>query len=150
VRYPRDNCLQGAPVNTTKGIPPGQSELVRSGQKIAILVFGPFLETGEKIARQYDCTLINMRFVKPLDEERLLELSKNHSHFFCVEDNTEQAGAGSAVNEFISRHGLATKCVINGLKDSFPIQGTRPQVLEDNLLNDAHLAIKIAAILETQ
>jgi 1-deoxy-D-xylulose-5-phosphate synthase len=147
VRYPRDNCATTERINTTTGIPLGQSELVSTGQKIAILVFGPFLEIAEKLSAKYDCTLVNMRFVKPLDQNRLMELSNNHSHFFCIEDNAELAGAGSAVNEFISQHGLSTRCIMNGLKDHFPIQGTRPQVLEDNQLDFTQLATKIESIL---
>ncbi len=149
VRYPRDNCLKTDLINTSKSIPIAQSELIRDGKNIAILVFGPFLKIATELSEQFDCTVINMRFVKPLDEQRLIELSKNHSHFFCLEDNAESGGAGSAVNEFLSQHDLNVKCSLNGLKDSFPEQGTRDQVLQQNKLDIEQLSNRIKSIINS-
>ena len=150
VRYPRDNCGKTEIIDTRHCIPIGESELLRTGQQIAILVFGPLLEIGNKLAEQFNCSLVNMRFVKPLDEARLRQLSETHSHLFCIEDNTEAGGAGSAVNEFISQHQLDIKCSISGLKDSFPIQGSRAEVLQDNQLDIAQLAFKIQSLLNAE
>ena len=147
VRYPRDNCLITDTVNISQAIPVGESELLRSGQHIAILVFGPFLQMANDLAERFDASLVNMRFVKPLDEARLLELARNHRHFFCIEDNTIIGGAGSAVAEFIQQNQLGTHCYINGLSDMFPAQGTRQQVLADYQLDSDHLAEKIESIL---
>ena len=149
VRYPRDNCSKIDKINTSKSIPIAQSELIREGEKVAILVFGPFLKLAGELSEQFDCSLINMRFVKPLDEARLHELSKNHSHFVCIEDNTELGGAGSAVNEFISQHELNVKCSLNGLKDIFPAQGSREQVLEQNQIAFKQLSQKIKAFVNS-
>ncbi len=150
VRYPRDNCSKTDSINIAKIIPIGQSELIRQGNKLAILVFGPFLKMAAELAEQFDCSLINMRFVKPLDETRLLELSKNHSHFLCIEDNTESGGAGSAVNEFISLHKLDVKCSLHGLKDIFPAQGSRKQVLQQNQLGIEQLETQIKSIINNK
>ncbi len=147
VRYPRDNCSKTENINTLESIKIGQSELLREGSKVAILVFGPFLGIAKELADQFDCSLVNMRFVKPLDEKRLHELSNSHSHFFCIEDNTELAGAGSAVNEFISQHNLQVGCTLNGLKDTFPAQGTRDEVLTENQLGIEQLKVKLIATL---
>ena len=143
VRYPRDNCELSEQINTDQTIEIGQSQLLRSGQRIALLVFGPFVDIAAELAEQYDCSLVNMRFVKPLDEQRLLELSHDHKHFLCLEDNSIIGGAGSAVAEWIQHQGLNIHCDINGLGDVFPSQGSRQQVLQDYQLDKQHLARKI-------
>ena len=147
MRYPRDNCAASDTVNTLESIPIGQSESLREGRGIAILMFGPFTELALQLAEQFDCSLINMRFVKPLDEQRLRQLSENHHHFFCIEDNCMAGGAGSAVNEFVSAQTLDVKCSLHGLQDQFPAQGTRSQVLSQNGLAQQQLAKKLEEIL---
>ncbi|MCP4075131.1 MAG: 1-deoxy-D-xylulose-5-phosphate synthase [Gammaproteobacteria bacterium] len=149
VRYPRDNCLKTDAINTVKSIQIAQSELIRGGNNIAILVFGPFLKIATELAETFDCSVVNMRFVKPLDEQQLIKLSQNHSHFFCLEDNAEIGGAGSAVNELISQQNLNVKCSLNGLKDNFPEQGTRDQVLQQNKLDIEQLSVKIKSIINS-
>ena len=150
VRYPRDNCEKLAEIDTDQTIPIGKAELLRSGKRIAILVFGPFIDLAQQLADQFDTSLVDMRFVKPLDEELLHKLAKDHQYFFTIEDNSIQGGAGSAVAEFIMQHTLALNCVINGLLDEFPSQGTRPQVLQDNQINLPILSEKIAKILASE
>ena len=147
VRYPRDQCEKIETINTTNSIPIGRSESLRTGNTIAILLFGPFLELARELSERFDCSLINMRFVKPLDEARLLELAASHTHFFCIEDNAIHGGAGSAVLEWISASNSDVKCCINGLTDEFPIQGTRQQVLEDYHLDLEHLSGRIESLL---
>lgn len=149
VRYPRDQCDKLEQINTTTSIEIAQSEKIRSGQSIALLVFGPFLELGAALADKFDCTLVNMRFVKPLDEACLHQLAASHSHFFCLEDNAISGGAGSAVLEWMSANNANVKCILNGLDDSFPAQGTREQVLVDYQLDIEHLSEKIKHILST-
>ena len=147
VRYPRDQCEKIETINTTNSIPIGRSESLRTGNTIAILLFGPFLELARELSERFDCSLINMRFVKPLDEARLLELAASHTHFFCIEDNAIHGGAGSAVLEWISASNSDVKCCINGLTDEFPIQGTRQQVLENYHLDLEHLSGRIESLL---
>ena len=129
VRYPRDSSACPEQVETAETVPLGQSRRLREGSGIAILNFGPLLDTARALAEAQDATLVDMRFVKPLDEQRLLELAVDHDHFFCIEDGAEQGGAGSAVAEWLSDRGLDTRCHINGLKDEFPPQGSRKEVL---------------------
>ncbi len=90
-----------------------------------------------------------MRFVKPLDEELLLELAVNHKHFFCIEDNSVVGGAGSAVAEWAQKKGLMTHVHINGLSDHFPSQGSRSEVLSDYHLDFSHLEEKISRLIES-
>ncbi|MDJ0833108.1 MAG: 1-deoxy-D-xylulose-5-phosphate synthase [Gammaproteobacteria bacterium] len=147
VRYPRDNCQISPDINTDVSIEIGQSELLREGKSIAILVFGPFLDLAGELAERYDCSLVNMRFVKPLDAQRLHELSQTHQHLLCLEDNSIIGGAGSAVGEWLQQQNLPLHCVSVGLQDSFPSQGSRQQVLEEYQFDQQHLAQKIEQIL---
>ncbi len=132
VRYPRDNCEKTEQINCTDSYPIGTSETLRQGQHIALLVFGPFLHIAEQLAEQFDCTLVNMRFVKPLDQECLQQLASDHSHFVTLEDNTVIGGAGSAVSECVHQHQWPVQCHHFGLQDEFPAQGSREQILEQN------------------
>jgi len=143
IRYPRDSCELTETINTSKSIKIGKSNLLRSGSKVAILVFGPLLDLAQTLAHEFDCTLVDMRFVKPLDEKQLKTLSSEHNLFFCIEDNAEIGGAGSAVAEFVASNNLEVKCSINGLNDNFPEQGSRAEVLEENMLDIQHLSNKL-------
>jgi len=146
VRYPRDNCDISDTINTRDAIAIGESECLREGRDIAILMFGPFTELASELAEQFNCSLINMRFVKPLDEQRLHQLAQNHRHFFCLEDSSMAGGAGSAVNEFVSQQALPVNCSLHGLLDQFPAQGSRAQVLAQNGLAQQQLAKKLSKI----
>jgi 1-deoxy-D-xylulose-5-phosphate synthase len=129
VRYPRDHSLRPGTIETRDTIPLGQARLLREGRNIAILNFGPLLDTARRLAEARDCSLVDMRFVKPLDTGLLRELAGRHRHFFCIEDGAEAGGAGSAVSEWLQQEGLETRCHIHGHKDAFPPQGSRSQVL---------------------
>ncbi len=146
VRYPRDNCEKLSQISD-QTIPLGEAELLRSGKHLAILVFGPFIALAQELADKFDATLVNMRFVKPLDEKLLIQLADDHSLFFCIEDNTAPGGAGSAVSEFIMHNQLSVNCSINGLDDHFPAQGSRQQVLQDYQISLPALSEKITKLL---
>ncbi len=147
VRYPRDNCLKLEQIDTEQCIEIGTAEVLRNGKQIAILVFGPFLPMAQALAEQFDATLVNMRFVKPLDESLLMQLATDHDLFFSIEDNATPGGAGSAIAEFIMQHQLSVSCSINGLDDHFPDQGSRQQVLEDYEISQQALSDKIKKLL---
>jgi 1-deoxy-D-xylulose-5-phosphate synthase len=146
IRYPRDNC-EKLPEISDQSIALGKAELLRNGKRLAILVFGPFITLAQELAEQFDATLVNMRFVKPLDEKLLTKLASDHSLFFCIEDNATPGGAGSAVAEFIMHNQLPVNCSINGLDDHFPAQGTRQQVLQDYQISLPALSEKITTLL---
>ena len=130
VRYPRDNSASPPRVDTDACLPLGQSRLLREGSSVAILNFGPLLETARALAETHDATLVDMRFVKPLDTRQLRQLAESgHRHFFCIEDGAALGGAGSAVSEWLSAEGLDIRCHISGHGDAFPPQGSREQVL---------------------
>jgi 1-deoxy-D-xylulose-5-phosphate synthase len=147
VRYPRDSC-EKLPEISDQTIPLGEAVVQRNGKRLAILVFGPFLAIAQELADKFDATLVNMRFVKPLDEKLLTQLASNHSLFFCIEDNATPGGAGSAVAEYIMQNQLSVNCSINGLDDHFPAQGSRQQVLQDYQISLPALSDKITKLLE--
>jgi 1-deoxy-D-xylulose-5-phosphate synthase len=130
VRYPRG---RGTGVQITpemRALPVGKAELRRRGKKLAFLAFGPMVEAARPVAEALDATLINMRFVKPLDEELLLELAGSHTHFVTVEDHAVMGGAGSAVNECLEARGVLLPVLNLGLPDVFLEHGSREECLK--------------------
>ncbi|MGZ8947104.1 MAG: transketolase C-terminal domain-containing protein, partial [Methylococcaceae bacterium] len=85
----------------------------------------PALAAGKHLG----ATLVNMRFVKPIDEQLILELAKSHEVFITVEENVISGGAGSAVNDFLQAQRILMPVLNIGLPDSFVEQGTREELL---------------------
>jgi 1-deoxy-D-xylulose-5-phosphate synthase len=123
VRYPRGTGV-GVPVQKQMtALPVGRGEIRREGRDIAILAFGTMLTPALAAADELDATVVNMRFVKPLDEALVLELASRHSLLVTVEENTAIGGAGSGVAEFLAACGVAVPILILGLPDVFLEQG---------------------------
>jgi len=135
VRYPRGAGTGIAAQQQMQLLPLGKAKVVRKGEKLAILAFGTLLTACEKAAEQLNATLVDMRFVKPLDEALLTELANNHSHFVSVEDNAIMGGAGSAVNEFVASTKLNVRCTNLGLPDQFIKHGTQQQIYAELALD---------------
>ena len=131
VRYPRGSGPSVAIQPTMQALPLGRAETRRSGRAIAILAFGsvliPALTAGERL----NATVVNMRFVKPLDETMITELARSHDLLVTVEENAVAGGAGSAVNEFLARAGLGVPVVNLGLPDHFVEHGDPKQLLAE-------------------
>ncbi|MBF6873302.1 transketolase C-terminal domain-containing protein, partial [Acinetobacter baumannii] len=105
IRYPRGRG-PGVRVDTTLSpLAIGKAELRRHGRKLALLGFGAMLEAATQLASELDATLVNMRFVKPLDTALLIELAASHDAFVTLEDHVVAGGAGSAVAECLAAHG---------------------------------------------
>jgi len=129
VRYPRG---RGAGVLPDKSLVPldiGKAEVRLNGQHTALLAFGSVLDAALDAGRQLDATVVNMRFVKPLDEELLLELADSHELLVTVEDNMIAGGAGSAVNEFLLSRGVRPAMLNLGLPDHFLEHASREEQL---------------------
>jgi 1-deoxy-D-xylulose-5-phosphate synthase len=145
VRYPRGKGPGTAVESTMSLLPIGKAEVRRKGKGIAILAFGsmvtPALEAGETL----DATMVNMRFIKPLDEACILEMAASHDLIVTVEENTVSGGAGSGVNEVLNAHGVKTAILTIGLPDRFIEQGTREEVLTDAGLDTAGILASISA-----
>ncbi len=130
VRYPRGN-ITGVDYekDLMNSVPIGKANVVRKGVDIAYLVFGTMLSSIKKVADSNNATVIDMRFVKPIDEDIIVEVCGSHRYIFTVEDNTILGGAGSAVNEVLVKYGV-NKIVKNlGIPDETIPHGNQNDVL---------------------
>ncbi len=143
VRYPRGTGPGMAVSNALQTLPIGKGEMRRQGKDIAILAFGSMLAPALEAANQLDASLVNMRFVKPLDEALVLKMAREHALLVTVEENTVQGGAGSAVAECLARHGVVVALLHLGLPDHFIEQGDHKQLLADCGLDGAGLVRSI-------
>jgi 1-deoxy-D-xylulose-5-phosphate synthase len=112
-----------------------------------MLVFGTLLPTALEVAEDIDATVIDMRFVKPLDEAAVLEAARTHDLLVTVEENAVAGGAGSAVNELLAARGGCVGLLNLGLPDRHLAHGTRDQVLAEAGLSRAAIASAVAARL---
>jgi 1-deoxy-D-xylulose-5-phosphate synthase len=130
VRYPRGQGPGVAIQATMQALPIGKAQLRREGRSgLAILALGPMVSTCERIAEQLDATLVNLRFVKPLDEELLLKIAAKHKALVTVEENAVAGGVGSAIDEALAAHGVAIPILNLGIPDRFIEHGSRDQCL---------------------
>ncbi|KPU83075.1 1-deoxy-D-xylulose-5-phosphate synthase [Psychromonas sp. PRT-SC03] len=128
VRYPRGIGTGIAVNKEMQALNIGEAKIIREGKKLAILCFGTFLQQAIPVAEEMDATLIDMRFVKPLDKALLLRLSKTHDDFVTIEENSIIGGAGSAVNEFFMAQKIKRYVLNLGLPDNFVEQGTQNEI----------------------
>jgi len=130
VRYPRGSGPGTAVEKTMSALDIGVSSVVRQGRNIALLAFGSMVEPCKAIAEKLDATLINMRFVKPLDRDAIVTAAGTHASLVTVEENALAGGAGSGVNETLAASGITVPVLNIGLDDRFIEHGTREQCLE--------------------
>ncbi len=130
VRYPRGTG-PGAEVSTgLESLPIGEGKLLREGKDIAFLAFGSMVAPALEAAASLNATVANMRFVKPLDEKLITRLSETHEILITLEENVVQGGAGSAVNECLTRLDIDVRILNLGLPDYFIEQATSSQQLQ--------------------
>ena len=129
VRYPR--AVSSPRATTSAPLMHGKAEVRRTGREIAILAFGPMLDAALTVGEELDATVVNMRFVKPLDTDLLHELSRSHGLLVTLEENSLAGGAGSAVNEFLVSAGLPPARLTLGIPDRFIQHGERTEQLTD-------------------
>jgi 1-deoxy-D-xylulose-5-phosphate synthase len=130
VRYPRGTG-SGVPIVAEMAtLPVGRAQMRREGRSgLAILVFGTLLESARKIAERLDATLVNMRFVKPLDEEMIVSVATRHRAIVTLEENAIMGGAGSAVGEALAAAGVQVPLLQLGIPDRFIEHGSRDTCL---------------------
>ena len=149
VRYPRGNAI-GIELTPLEMLPIGKSRLIREGQKIAILNFGTLLPSALEAAEKLNATVVDMRFVKPIDIEMINVLAQTHDYLVTLEENAIQGGAGSAVAEVLNSSGKSTALLQLGLPDYFIPQATQQEALKDLGLDSKGIEEKILHFIEKQ
>ena len=147
VRYPRGNAI-GVELTPLAELEIGRSKMVRQGEKIAILNFGTLLPAALSVAEKLNATVVDMRFVKPIDEARILEVANTHDIIVTLEENAIQGGAGSAVSEVLNSHGKTTALLQLGLPDIFIPQGTQQEALAEIKLDEKGIEEQIIAFIK--
>ena len=149
VRYPRGNAI-GVELTPLEMLPIGKSRLIREGQKIAILNFGTLLPSALEAAEKLNATVVDMRFVKPIDIEMINVLAQTHDYLVTLEENAIQGGAGSAVSEVQNSSGKSTALLQLGLPDYFIPQATQQEALKDLGLDSKGIEEKILNFIAKQ
>ncbi|AGA89602.1 1-deoxy-D-xylulose-5-phosphate synthase [Thioflavicoccus mobilis 8321] len=119
VRYPRGSGPGVAVDPQATPLPLGEAELRRRGQGVALLAFGTMVAAAQEAAESLDATVVNMRFIKPLDEALVLEMATTHDLVVTLEENAIAGGAGSAIGELLAAHGVAVHLLHLGLPDRY-------------------------------
>jgi 1-deoxy-D-xylulose-5-phosphate synthase len=144
VRYPRGSGPGVPVVSEMSVLPLGKAQLRREGKSgLALLAFGALLAPAAAIAEAFDATLVNMRFVKPLDEELILTLAARHRALVTIEENAALGGAGSAVIELLAAEGCSLPLLQLGIPDRFIAHGSREGCLTAAGLDAAGLRASI-------
>jgi 1-deoxy-D-xylulose-5-phosphate synthase len=129
VRYPRGSGPGVAVQPQIQLLPIGAAELRREGQDVALLAFGTLVAPSLEVAEALDASVVNMRFVKPLDEDLILEMARTHRLLVTLEENAVAGGAGSAVSELLAERGVEVRCLHLGLPDLYLDQATQQEQL---------------------
>jgi 1-deoxy-D-xylulose-5-phosphate synthase len=135
-------------------LPVGKAELRRTcgagvpaGKRIALLAFGSMLRPALETAETLDATVVNMRFVKPLDADLVRSLAGSHDLLVSIEENVVMGGAGSAVLECLTASGIAARVLQLGLPDQFVEHGDPAGLLAECRLNAAGITMQVQAFL---
>ncbi len=130
VRYPRGQG-PGVPIQEVmQALPVGRAELRREGHSgLALLAFGTMVAAAEKLGERFDATVVNMRFVKPLDEQLIDRIAAGHTALVTLEENAIAGGAGSAVSEYLATQGVQLPTLHIGIPDRFVEHGSRTDCL---------------------
>ena len=111
-------------------LPVGRAQLRREGRSgLALFAFGALVDVAQKIAERLDATLVNMRFVKPLDEDLVIALAARHRAIVTIEENASIGGAGAGVGELLASEGLQLPLLHLGIPDRFVEHGSRESCL---------------------
>lgn len=146
VRYPRGNAV-GVTLEPLHALELGKSKLIREGKKIAILNFGTLLPNALKVAEKLNATVVDMRFIKPLDVTRISEIAKTHELIVTLEENAIQGGAGSAVAEVLHVQQHNVKLLQLGIPDFFVPPGSQAEMLAELKLDEIGIEQQIQDFL---
>lgn len=131
VRYPRGGGTGRVPAGSLDTLPVGKGEIRRRGKDIALLAFGSLVPAALAAGEELDATVVNMRFIKPLDVELIIELAGNHSLLVSIEENAVIGGAGSEIERALAERGITVPVLRLGLPDRFIDHGEQGQLLAE-------------------
>ncbi|WP_411564232.1 1-deoxy-D-xylulose-5-phosphate synthase [Pseudomonas shirazensis] len=145
VRYPRGTGPNTPISADLEPIEIGKGVVRRQGKTVAMLVFGVQLSEALQVAEKLDASVVDMRFVKPLDEALVLELAANHELLVTIEENAIMGGAGAAVGEFLSREAVLKQLLHLGLPDTYVEHAKPAQMLAECGLDAAGIEASVRA-----
>jgi 1-deoxy-D-xylulose-5-phosphate synthase len=131
VRYPRGGGTGKVPAENLETLPVGKGEIRRQGKDVAILAFGSLVTAAIAAGDELDATVANMRFIKPLDVDLIVELAGNHSLLVSIEENAVIGGAGSEIERVLAERGVQVQFLRLGLPDRFIDHGEQGQLLAE-------------------
>ena len=143
VRYPRGTGPGVAISESLDVLPIGKAELRQRGSSLALLAFGALVPAAQQVGEELGLSVVNMRFVKPLDRALLLELAETHEGFVTLEDNVVAGGAGSGVAELLAAEGITMPILHLGLPDAFQHHASREDLLSEAGLDAAGIRAAI-------
>jgi len=149
IRYPRGGGIGVVPDKEMTQLPIGKGRVVREGKKVAVLNFGHLLPDALAAAERHDATVVDMRFVKPLDTDLIDAMLASHAALVTVEENAVMGGAGSAVNEYLLNSGKASQIRNIGIPDRYIEHGSSLVLKERINLNEHGISDVIAALLDS-
>jgi len=138
VRFPRGKS-HIEKFKTDEVIEIGKANIIRNGKDIAIFAFGNMIEPSIKAGNELDATVIDMRFIKPLDEDLIINIANTNKKLISIEDNTAIGGAGSAINELLQRNKIRTPLSILGVPDRITEHGSQNELYELYGLDAMHI-----------
>ena len=147
VRYPRGkaNGTEVTCLDETLAI--GKGRIIKSGRQVAILCFGPLLHHALIAAEKHNASVVDMRFVKPLDEQLLTSLCGDHRAFITLEDHAVMGGAGSAVSEWLNAQGIQKDVIHLGIPDAYVQHGTQEEQWHEMGIDAAGIEKTLGTIL---
>ncbi|MGB7502830.1 MAG: 1-deoxy-D-xylulose-5-phosphate synthase [Azonexus sp.] len=150
VRYPRGGGSGCVPAMNLDPLPLGRGEIRRHGEGVALLAFGSLLAPALAAGDELDATVANMRFVKPIDAELIVELAGNHSLLVSIEENAVIGGAGSEIERLLAERGIKVPLLRLGLPDRFIDHGEQGQLLAELGLDKDGIVRAVRARADTQ
>lgn len=154
IRYPKDTCYRFDDTKKAEVLPIGKWEILQEGKEIAILATGSMVEIARRAMDQIKSrtglkpTLVNARFIKPMDEEMLISLVSSHQYILTVEEGALAGGFGSGVLELIEQNGSSIKVHRLGIPDNYIEHATRQQLLDQLDLNEDGILKAVQAMTE--
>ncbi|MFT7684661.1 MAG: 1-deoxy-D-xylulose-5-phosphate synthase, partial [Candidatus Azotimanducaceae bacterium] len=145
IRYPRGKGPGTVIEDDMTALEIGKARQLRKGRSVAILAFGSMVTPARSVASQIDASLVDMRFVKPLDEALISEMAMNHDLIVTIEENCVLAGAGSGVSEYLHNQGLVVDTLHLGIPDRFISQDKPSNMLAECGLDVEGILLAIKA-----